>query len=118
AAQEAAPRTEEPATEAPAECADGRPAVASLEPAGPPEVTAGSTMAAIRDRGVLRVGVSSDTLLMGSRNPFSGEIEGFDIDVARQVADAVLGDPERIQYRVITSRSEERRAGKERRPAA
>lgn len=107
-AQEAAPRTEEPATEAPAECADGRPAVASLEPAGPPEVTAGSTMAAIRDRGVLRVGVSSDTLLMGSRNPFSGEIEGFDIDVARQVADAVLGDPERIQYRVITSGDRER----------
>jgi polar amino acid transport system substrate-binding protein len=85
------------------DCADGRPAVASLDPDGDPEVTPGSTMAAIRERGALRVGVSADTLLMGSRNPFNGEIEGFDIDVARQVADAILGDPDAIQFRVITS---------------
>lgn len=85
------------------DCADGRPAVASLDPDGDPEVTSGSTMAAIRERGALRVGVSADTLLMGSRNPFNGDIEGFDIDVARQVADAILGDPDAIQFRVITS---------------
>jgi polar amino acid transport system substrate-binding protein len=85
------------------ECADGRPAVASLDPGGSPEVTSGSTMAAIRERGALVVGVSADTLLMGSRNPFSGDIEGFDIDVARQVAAAIFGDPNRIRYRVITS---------------
>jgi polar amino acid transport system substrate-binding protein len=60
-------------------------------------------MAAIRQRGVLKVGVSADTLLMGSRNPFTGAIEGFDIDVAREVADAILGDPDKIQFRVITS---------------
>lgn len=85
------------------DCADGQPAVASLDPGGSPEVTAGSTMAAIRERGALVVGVSADTLLMGSRNPFNGDIEGFDIDVARQIADAVLGDPDKIQFRVITS---------------
>ncbi|MGW2092652.1 glutamate ABC transporter substrate-binding protein [Promicromonospora sukumoe] len=89
---------------APAEdCSDGRPPVASIEPDGSPEVTSGSTMADIRERGTLRVGVSADTLLMGSRNPFTGDIEGFDIDVARQVADAILGDPDKIQFRVITS---------------
>jgi polar amino acid transport system substrate-binding protein len=66
-------------------------------------VTAGSTMAAIRDRGYLLVGVSADTLLMGARNPLSGNIEGFDIDVLHQVAQAILGDPDAIQYRVITS---------------
>ncbi|WP_275002604.1 glutamate ABC transporter substrate-binding protein [Promicromonospora iranensis] len=85
------------------ECSDGRPAVASMAPGGSPEVTSGSTMAAIRERGALVVGVSADTLLMGSRNPFSGNIEGFDIDVARQIADAILGDPDKIRFRVITS---------------
>lgn len=90
-------------TAAAQECADGLPAVASIEPGGSPRVTSGSTMAEIRDRGVLRVGVSADTLLMGSRDPFTGDIEGFDIDVARQVADAILGDPERVEFRVITS---------------
>lgn len=85
------------------DCADGRPAVASLDPGGSPEVSPGSTMADIRERGFLRVGVSADTLLMGSRDPFTSNIEGFDIDVAHQVADAILGDPDKIQFRVITS---------------
>ncbi|MFJ3404306.1 glutamate ABC transporter substrate-binding protein [Promicromonospora sp. NPDC090134] len=85
------------------DCSDGLPPVASLDPGGSPEVTSGSTMAEIRERGVLKVGVSADTLLMGSRNPFTGDIEGFDIDVAHQIADAILGDPDKIQYRVITS---------------
>lgn len=105
--RDAAPQAQPPAsgttTTAPAECADGLPAVASTAPGGNPQVTPGSTMAAIRERGSLVVGVSADTLLMGSRNPFSGTIEGFDIDVARQVAAAILGDPDKIRYRVITS---------------
>lgn len=85
------------------DCSDGLSAVASMDPEGSPQVTSGSTMADIRERGALVVGVSADTLLMGSRNPFTGDIEGFDIDVARQIADAILGDPDKIQFRVITS---------------
>ncbi|MBE9927583.1 glutamate ABC transporter substrate-binding protein [Cellulosimicrobium cellulans] len=60
-------------------------------------------MAAIRDRGALVVGVSADTLLMGARNPLSGQIEGFDIDVLHEVSRAIFGDPDRLQFRVITS---------------
>lgn len=62
------------------------------------QLPAGSTMAAIRERGVLRVGVSSDTLLFGSRNPSSGEIEGFDIDMLKQVAMAIFGVSENEAY--------------------
>ncbi|MFC8796772.1 glutamate ABC transporter substrate-binding protein [Promicromonospora sp. NPDC057138] len=107
-AQDAAPQAQAgkaaSGTAAAAEdCTDGLPAVASVDPGGSPQVTSGPTMAAIRERGALRVGVSADTLLMGSRNPFTGAIEGFDIDVAHQVAAAIFGDPNRIQYRVITS---------------
>ncbi|KQY47034.1 glutamate ABC transporter substrate-binding protein [Cellulomonas sp. Root137] len=58
---------------------------------------------AIRARGALRVGVSADTLLMGSRNPLSGQIEGFDIDMLHAVSAAIFGDPNRLQFRVITS---------------
>ena len=67
-------------------------------------VPAGSTMQAIRDRGTLVVGVSADTLLMGSRDPLSGQIEGFDIDVLHLVSAALFdGDRNKLQFRVITS---------------
>ena len=59
-------------------------------------------MKQIQDRGRLRVGVSGDTLLFGARNPISGRIEGFDIDMLHAVAQAIFGDPDRIEFTVIT----------------
>ncbi|MCL2466419.1 MAG: glutamate ABC transporter substrate-binding protein [Micrococcales bacterium] len=72
--------------------------LASYAPAG-----AGPTVEAIRDRGKLVVAVSADTYRMGARNPTTGEIEGFDIDMAEFVAQAVFGEPGHLQLRVITS---------------
>lgn len=69
----------------------------------PGQMPSGSTMAQIRDRGRLVVGVSADSLLLGSRNPITGRLEGFDIDLARMVAEAIFGDPDRIELRVITA---------------
>lgn len=57
----------------------------------------------ILERGHLVVGVSADTYLLGARNPLTGQIEGFDIDIARAVAQSLFGDPDRIQLRVITA---------------
>ena len=57
----------------------------------PGAMPAGSTMAAIQQRGRLIVGVSGDTLLFGSRNPLNGKIEGFDIDMLVEVAIAIFG---------------------------
>jgi polar amino acid transport system substrate-binding protein len=65
------------------------------------KMPAGSFMAAISARGRLRVGTSQDTLLFSSRNPFTGTVEGFDIDIARQVARAIFGNPDKIQIVVI-----------------
>jgi polar amino acid transport system substrate-binding protein len=80
--------------------------VASYAPTGalPPPVNmpAGSYMAAIQARGRLIAGVSADTLLFGSRNPFSGNLEGFDIDQVHAVANAIFGDPNRVEYRTLT----------------
>ncbi|MBE1877328.1 glutamate ABC transporter substrate-binding protein [Myceligenerans sp. TRM 65318] len=91
------------------ECTDGTPATASYAPQGakPGVVPEGSTMARIRERGALRVGISADTLRMSARDPFTGRIEGFDIDVARAVAKAIFGDPSRVRFRVITSAQRE-----------
>ncbi|MCY1145002.1 glutamate ABC transporter substrate-binding protein [Actinoplanes sp. Pm04-4] len=78
---------------------------ASLRPAGslpkPGNMPAGSYMATIQERGRLILGTSQDTLLFSSRNPFSGKIEGFDVDMGRQIAEAIFGDPDKIQIKVI-----------------
>jgi polar amino acid transport system substrate-binding protein len=62
---------------------------------------AGSTMAAIAKRGYLRVGVDQTTFLNGYRNPQTGDLAGFDIDVAKQIAQAILGSPN-VQFKAIT----------------
>jgi polar amino acid transport system substrate-binding protein len=79
---------------------------ASLTPGAlpaPGQMPAGSTMARIADRGRLIVGVDQNTYLFGFRNPQTGALEGFDIDIAHELAKAIFGDPNRIQYRVINS---------------
>jgi len=63
----------------------------------------GSYMATIQKRGRLIAGVSSDTLLLGARNPLNGQIEGFDIDMLKAVSKAIFGDPNKIEFRVITT---------------
>ena len=45
---------------------------------------------------------SADTYRMGSRNPFNGEIEGFDIDQLHRVSQAIFGDPDRIEFKIVT----------------
>ena len=70
----------------------------------PGRMPAGSTMAEIEDRGRLVAGVSADTYLFASRNPFSGRIEGFDIDLVNAIAEAVFGTARgHVQLRVITA---------------
>ncbi|MGC4941045.1 glutamate ABC transporter substrate-binding protein [Kribbella sp. DT2] len=69
----------------------------------PGQMLAGSKMAEIESRGRLRAGISADSLNLGSRNPISGAIEGFDIDMVREVARAIFGDPNKVELVVISS---------------
>ena len=83
---------------------------ASLRPGPQPAPGAmprGSTMAAIAERGRLVVGVDQNTYLFGFRNPSTGQLEGFDIDVAREIARAIFGDPDRIDLKVVDARQRE-----------
>jgi polar amino acid transport system substrate-binding protein len=84
-----------------ADCGDRE---ASLKPdALPPPgaMPAGSTMADIEARGRLIVGVDQNTFMFGFRDPGSGRLEGFDIDLAREIARAIFGDPDRIELQVV-----------------
>jgi polar amino acid transport system substrate-binding protein len=69
----------------------------------PGDMPAGSTMEKIKKRGRLIAGVSADTLLLGARNPVSGKIEGFDIDLLRGISQAIFGDPNKVELKVITA---------------
>jgi polar amino acid transport system substrate-binding protein len=77
---------------------------ASLRPGPRPAPNAmppGSTMAAIAERGRLVVGVDQNQYLFGFRNPSTRQLEGFDIDLAREIARAMFGDPDRIDLEVV-----------------
>jgi polar amino acid transport system substrate-binding protein len=69
----------------------------------PRDMPTGSYMDKILKRGRLIAGVSADTLLLGARNPISGQIEGFDIDLLHAVSQAIFGNPDRIELRVVTA---------------
>jgi len=88
---------------APAPDCDAR---ASFRPDGLPpasQMPAGSTMKAIQDRGQLVAGVDQNTFLFGFRNPTTGSLEGFDIDRVHEIAAAIFGDPNKVQFKVVTS---------------
>jgi polar amino acid transport system substrate-binding protein len=78
------------------------PTAASLAPDGPPTVTPGSFMAKIRAQHYLIAGVDQSTYHFGFFNPLDGKIEGFDIDMIRAVAQAIFGDPDKVEYKVIS----------------
>jgi polar amino acid transport system substrate-binding protein len=85
-----------------ASAASCNPKASSLSPSGPPQVTAGSFMAKIRARGFLIAGVDQSTYHFGFLNPLSGQIEGFDIDMIRAVANAIFGNPDKVVYKAIS----------------
>jgi polar amino acid transport system substrate-binding protein len=60
-------------------------------------------MARIRRRGRLVAGVDQNTLLFGYLRPSTARIEGFEIDLVREVARALLGDPNKIELKALTT---------------
>jgi polar amino acid transport system substrate-binding protein len=102
---EGAVELSEPPEAPPAEdCGDP---TASLRPQGalpaPTALPAGSTMAQIRARGTLIAGVNQNTYNFGYRDPFTGEIAGFEVEIAKRLAQAIFGTADALQLRVLTS---------------
>jgi len=64
----------------------------------PDATTAGGpTVSAIQAAGQLRCGVKFDVIAFGFRNPTTGDVEGFDADLCREIATALGVEPEFIE---------------------
>lgn len=90
---------------------DGHRLTASLAPQGslplPGQMPAGSDMATIARRGYLLAGVDQNTLLWAYRNPATGKLAGFDVDMVDQVAEAIFGSSYQghIRYVIVPNAS-------------
>lgn len=69
------------------------------------EQAAETTLDKIKERGKLVVGVKYDLNLFGLKNPQTGEVEGFDIDIAKGLAKKILGDENKIELKEVTSKT-------------
>ena len=56
-----------------------------------PKHPAGSTMANLQAKGKLVVGTKFDQPLFGLKNPLTGNIEGFDVEIAKLMAQGIFG---------------------------
>ncbi|MGL6233723.1 MAG: glutamate ABC transporter substrate-binding protein [Segniliparus sp.] len=54
-------------------------------------------------RGRLVVGLDQGTYPFSYRDTATGEMKGFDVAMAREIAQGMLGDPGRVEYRIISS---------------
>ncbi|WP_017811475.1 glutamate ABC transporter substrate-binding protein [Paenibacillus shenyangensis] len=59
----------------------------------------------IKQRGKLIVGVKYDTKLFGLKDPGSGKVEGFDVDMAHALAKSILGDENKVELKEVTSKT-------------
>lgn len=75
---------------------------ASLRPF-PDRNQANAAVANIRNRGRLIVGLDIGSNLFSFRDPITGEITGFDVDIAGEVARDIFGSPSQVEYRILSS---------------
>ncbi len=59
----------------------------------------------IKEEDKIVFGVKNDTRLFGLKNPSSGDIEGFDIDIAKEIAKQIVGDEKKIEFKEVTSKT-------------
>jgi aspartate/glutamate/glutamine transport system substrate-binding protein len=59
----------------------------------------------IKTRGVLNVGVKADVLDFGFLNPKTNQYEGYEIDIAHELAKRLLGDANKIKFTTVTAKT-------------
>ncbi|GFZ32457.1 amino acid ABC transporter substrate-binding protein [Clostridium zeae] len=59
----------------------------------------------IIDRGTLKVGVKVDVPKYGYKDPSTGKIDGFEIDIAKAVAKKILGDENKVDLQAVTAKT-------------
>lgn len=86
----------------PAEADDDCDVTASLRPFDT-KAEADAAVANIRARGRLIVGLDIGSNLFSFRDPITGEITGFDVDIAGEIARDIFGTPSQVEYRILSS---------------
>lgn len=90
----------------PAGAAQATPAgAAQATPAGAAQPSADTSLTAIKQRGKLIVGVKYDVPLFGFLNPETNKVEGFDVEMARAVAQRIFGSPDAIEFKEAVSKN-------------
>ena len=93
-------RTETPSGVPPADDDESCDPLRSLRPDdAPPE----ERVPRITQRGRLIVGLDQGSNLFSFRDPGTGQLTGFDVDLAREIARDIFGDPSRVEFRSLTS---------------
>lgn len=59
----------------------------------------------IKDRGVVRIGVKVDVPKFGYKNPETGKVEGFEIDIAKALAKKIIGDENKVEMQGVTGKT-------------
>jgi len=67
------------------------------------KVESDAAVATIRARGRLIVGLDIGSNLLSFRDPITGEITGFDVDIAGEIARDIFGTPSKVEYRILSS---------------
>lgn len=92
--------SEAPRTAPPPENGDTCNRLASLRPDdAPPE----ARVPRIKARGRLIVGLDQGSNLFSFRDPRTGQLTGFDVDLAREITRDIFGDPGHVEFRSLTS---------------
>jgi ABC-type amino acid transport substrate-binding protein len=64
----------------------------SPTPSVKPTFAAGSYAASIQARGTFKVGTREDNVPFGRKDPATGKFQGFDVDIARELARGIFGN--------------------------
>ena len=79
--------------------ATAAPTTTAAAPAPTPVATGGATLEAIKKKGKITIGVKYDVPLIGLKNPVTGDLNGFDIEMSRIIARAIFGtDKGKIEF--------------------
>lgn len=64
-----------------------------------------STLEAIQEAGVLKVGVKDDRVNFGLLDTSTGEYEGYEIDIAHKLAEEILGDADAVEFTAVNAKT-------------
>lgn len=64
-----------------------------------------SALEKVKENDKIVWGVKNDTKLFGLKNPTTGEVEGLDIDIAKEITAIILGDASKVEFKEVTSKT-------------